>query len=60
MAEHQIGLQRLQVLAGDAGVGQESEAGVDAIDGLSGGDDPGDGAGPRLDRVEGFRRDLDH
>ena len=43
VAENQITLQRLQVFRRDGGVGQQAEAGVDAIDGAPLGDDGGDG-----------------
>src|SRR5690242_19294151 len=38
MGAHEIDLQALQIGVGDAGLGQLAEAGVDAVDGLAGGE----------------------
>jgi hypothetical protein len=58
VAEHQIALQGLQIAGRDRGVGQQAEAGVDAIDGAALGDDGGDGRGALLDTGPGVGRSV--
>ena len=41
--EDQIALQVEQPVVGDTGLGEEAEAGIDAVDGLAAGDDPASG-----------------
>jgi len=59
MAEHQIALQGLEVPGRDRGVGQQAEAGVDAVDGAALGDDGGDRGGPLVDISPGGRGEVD-
>ncbi len=51
--QDQIGLQLGQPVVGDAGIGEQPEAGVDAIDGLAGSDDAVDGGGGIGDALQG-------
>ncbi len=50
--EDEIALQLSQPVGGNAGVGEQAEAGVDAIDGLSAGDDPFDRRGGGGDAIQ--------
>ena len=45
VGENEVGLQLRQAVGGDGGVGEQAEAGVDAVDRLAGGDDALDRGG---------------
>ena len=52
VAEDQVALELAKLVGGDAGLGEQAEAGVDAVDGLAAGDDAVDRGGGGVDRGE--------
>ena len=52
VAEDQVALEVGELVGGDAGLGEQAEAGVDAVDGLAAGDDAVDRGGGGVDRGE--------
>ena len=52
MAEDQVALEVGELVGGDAGLREEAEAGVDAVDGLAPGNDAIDRSGGGVDRGE--------
>ena len=53
VAEDEVALELAELVGGDAGLGEQAEAGVDAVDGLAAGDDAIDRGGGGVDRGEG-------
>jgi hypothetical protein len=52
VGEDEVALQLGEPRLRNAGLGEQAETGVDAVDGAAGRDDAGDGGGGGVDRVQ--------